>query len=152
MALKVLIIGVGVLALLMATAMLSWKSANEPLQMKPQKSRQQEAVKQLAQEPLLPAATESATRPSAAVNFPELYTSCQEAVRYRAKYPSSFDSSFFDMGSAQYTFDVSRGRLVKVEFSVKNAFGMQIAGIGTCVYKDGRLRAPLITMENGEQM
>src|SRR5690606_38467622 len=70
---------------------------------------------------------------SAAVSDSTLISACQDAVRSRLNFPSTFDPGWF--GTSVYR--AQAGRVVAtVEFEAKNALGAKLPHVGKC-YMDG---------------
>jgi hypothetical protein len=80
--------------------------------------------------------------------FIDAHRSCVEMSERLSKYPSSFHEDWFSLDSDTY-FKTGR---IQVRFSVKNAFGMKIAGIANCKTINGAITLTDVQMEDGTQI
>jgi len=83
-------------------------------------------------------------------NFLASYNACLEMTKSLARYPSSFDTPFGDAADASGLFNATG--IVRVNFSVKNAFGMKIAGTSRCKLTNNDLTLTGAELEDGTRM
>ncbi len=87
---------------------------------------------------------------TASGNFSSYYINCKDMTRSLVKYPSSFDTPFGDVIDSSDFYD--RTGIVRVHFSSKNAFGMEIAGISRCKIVNGQLILADAELEDGTRI
>jgi len=78
------------------------------------------------------------------------YVDCQTLSKQYVNYPSSFEILDGDERPSKDAFDRAGGAVVTVQFTVRNAFNMKVAGEAVCSVENGRIKGkPGIVMENG---
>jgi hypothetical protein len=78
------------------------------------------------------------------------YVDCQDLARQTAKYPSSFETEDMDALHSQTAF--KQTSVVWVGFTVKNAFGLKVAGKARCAVNGGVVHLYEVTMEDGTHL
>lgn len=59
------------------------------------------------------------------------FASCEQFVRQRLNFPSTYDSNLFKKGSRTWT---DGRREVFIDFTAKNGFGLELPGEATCLF------------------